>query len=114
MAFTADTVTDLPYEKEDCPSVKHQEFNSNRNFFQPELRLAKFVPLGYSPSRCINLDGRPMMYAVMLFTGAGILFFGYDAAVMSQVNTNKNYLKLIGADAGTTADSALIGGIIGV
>ena len=54
------------------------------------------------------------MYAVMLLAGAGILFFGYDAAVMSQVNTNENYLKLMGADGGTTADSALIGGIVSV
>ncbi|KAI1288685.1 low-affinity glucose transporter HXT3 [Xylaria venustula] len=55
-----------------------------------------------------------MIYAVMFLAGAGILFFGYDAAVMSQVNTNENYIKLMGADGGTTADSALNGGIVSV
>ncbi|GAB7348464.1 hypothetical protein MBLNU459_g6879t1 [Dothideomycetes sp. NU459] len=42
------------------------------------------------------------------------MFFGYDASVMSQVNTNPNYLRLMGADSGSDRDSAAIGGIVSV
>ena len=33
---------------------------------------------------------------------------------MSQVNTNKNYLRLMGAASGSDRDSAAVGGIVSV
>ncbi|KAI9693489.1 MAG: hypothetical protein M1820_009225 [Bogoriella megaspora] len=42
------------------------------------------------------------------------MFFGYDASVMSQVNTNPNYLKLMGAASSSSRDSAAVGGIVSV
>lgn len=55
-----------------------------------------------------------MMYAVLALAGCAIMFFGYDASVMSQVNTNQDYLRLMGAAGGTSRDSAAIGGIVSV
>jgi MFS family permease len=58
-----------------------------------------------------------MMYAVLLLAGMSILFFGYDASVMSQVNTNQNYLDLMGlpnATKGSNGDPAAVGGLISV
>jgi MFS family permease len=58
-----------------------------------------------------------MMYLVLLFAGVCILFFGYDASVMSQVNTNQNYLNLMGApnaQKGSSRDAALVGGLVSV
>ena len=57
------------------------------------------------------------MYLVLCLAGVSILFFGYDASVMSQVNTNQNYLDLMGApDAqkGNSRDAALVGGLVSV
>jgi MFS family permease len=42
------------------------------------------------------------------------MFFGYDASVMSQVNTNPDYLTKMGTNGGTARDSAAIGGIVSV
>lgn len=55
-----------------------------------------------------------MMYAILALAGCAIMFFGYDASVMSQVNTNADYLRLMGADSGSDRDSAAIGGIVSV
>jgi hypothetical protein len=38
--------------------------------------------------------------------------FGYDASVMSLVNTNEDYLHLMGAASGSKRDSAAIGGLV--
>ena len=54
------------------------------------------------------------MYAILFLAGISIMFFGYDASVMSQVNTNPNYLKLMGAAGGSDRDSATVGGIVSV
>lgn len=57
------------------------------------------------------------MYAVLLLAGISILFFGYDASVMSQVNTNQNYLDLMGipnATKGNNSDAAAVGGLVSV
>jgi MFS family permease len=58
-----------------------------------------------------------MMYLVLLLAGVSILFFGYDASVMSQVNTNQNYLELMGvpnATKGSNGDAAAVGGLVSV
>jgi hypothetical protein len=52
------------------------------------------------------------MYAILSLAGCAIMFFGYDASVMSLVNTNKNYLYLMGAASGSKRDSAAIGGLV--
>lgn len=82
-----------------------------------ESRLAKYIPGGYSPKRCLKYRGRPMMYLVLLFAGVSILFFGYDASVMSQVNTNQDYLDLMGASnalKGNSGQAALVGGLVSI
>jgi hypothetical protein len=79
-----------------------------------ESWIAKYIPGGYSESRCLKLRGRPMLYAILAIAGTAILFFGYDASVMSQVNTNPDYLRLMGANHGTDRDSAAVGGIVSV
>ncbi|KAK5134118.1 hypothetical protein LTR08_006893 [Meristemomyces frigidus] len=84
------------------------------NVYQPESRLAKYIPGGYAPSRCLPLKGRKMMYAVLALAGTAITFFGYDASVMSQVNTNPDYLRLMGTNSGSTRDAAAVGGIVSV
>jgi len=84
------------------------------NIYEPESRLSNYIPGGYSPSRCLSLEGRSMMYAVLALAGTCILFFGYDASVMSQVNTNANYLRLMGADSGSNRDAAAVGGIVSI
>jgi MFS family permease len=84
---------------------------------QPESSLSRWIPGGYSATRCLRLRGAPMMYAVLLLAGVSIMFFGYDASVMAQVNTNQNYLDLMGAPAaqtGSSRDAALVGGIVSV
>jgi len=55
-----------------------------------------------------------MMYAILALAGTAIMFFGYDASVMSQVNTNSDYLRLMGAAGGTSRDSAAVGGIVSI
>ena len=55
-----------------------------------------------------------MLYAILALSGTAIMFFGYDASVMSQVNTNPDYLAKMGTNHGTSRDSAAIGGIVSV
>jgi len=52
------------------------------------------------------------MYAILSLAGCAIMFFGYDASVMSLVNTNQDYLHLMGAASGSKRDSAAIGGLV--
>ena len=54
------------------------------------------------------------MYAILVLAGCAIMFFGYDASVMSLVNTNPDYLALMGAAGGSNRDSAAVGGIVSV
>ncbi|KAF2771640.1 general substrate transporter [Teratosphaeria nubilosa] len=61
--------------------------------FNNASRLARYIPGGYSPTRCLALTGRSMMYAV---------------------NTNPNYLRLMGVDSGSNRDAAAVGGIVSV
>ncbi|KAI1608930.1 MFS monosaccharide transporter [Exophiala viscosa] len=82
------------------------------SYYQPEPSWAKHVPGGYSPSRCMKLRGRPMIWAIFAISGCAIMFFGYDTAVMSQVNTNNNYLRTIGLAGGSDRDAAGIGGMV--
>lgn len=53
-----------------------------------------------------------MMAAVLTLAGISIMFFGYDASVMSLVNTNPDYLRLMGTDTGSNRDAAAIGGLV--
>lgn len=77
-----------------------------------ESKYAAYIPGGYSPSRCIKLKGRRMMYAILALAGCSILFFGYDAGVMALVNVNSDYLQHMGAQGGTARDSAAVGGLV--
>lgn len=53
-----------------------------------------------------------MAYAIFLFAGCAIFFFGYDTAVMSQVNTNEGYMQRMGVAGGSGRDAAAIGGLL--
>ena len=53
-----------------------------------------------------------MVFAIYAFAGCAIMFFGYDTAVMSQVNTNDDYLRVMGLYGGTDRDAAGIGGMV--
>lgn len=53
-----------------------------------------------------------MVYAVFAYAGCAIMFFGYDTAVMSQVNINQDYLHVMGVAGGTDRDAAAIGGLV--
>ena len=96
---------------------KHLERKDVPFAYRPESRFSHYIPGGYSQSRCLKLRGRPMMYAVLLLAGLSIMFFGYDASVMSQINTNQNYLDLMGlpnALSGNNGDAAGVGGLVSV
>lgn len=84
------------------------------DLIQHESTFARYIPGGYSKSRCMRMRGKPMMAAVLLLAGTAILFFGYDASVMAQVNSNKDYLHLMGLEEGNSADAAFIGGIVSI
>ncbi|KAM5461113.1 hypothetical protein MferCBS49748_007384 [Microsporum ferrugineum] len=60
----------------------------------------------------MKLSGLPMVYAVFAYAGCAIMFFGYDTAVMSQVNINQDYLHVMGVAGGTDRDAAAIGGLV--
>lgn len=53
-----------------------------------------------------------MLLAIYAFAGSAIMFFGYDNAVMSQVNTNNNYLQTMGFLGGTARDNVALGGMV--
>ncbi|KAJ5088889.1 hypothetical protein N7456_012505 [Penicillium angulare] len=78
-------------------AIDHEEgdFIPDRSMFRPEPPFAKYIPGGYSPARC-----------------CAILFFGYDTAVMSQVNDNDDYLNTMGVAGGSDRDAAAIGGLV--
>lgn len=60
----------------------------------------------------MKLSGMPMVYAIYAYAGCAIMFFGYDTAVMSQVNINPDYLQTMGVAGGTDRDAAAIGGLV--
>jgi MFS family permease len=53
-----------------------------------------------------------MVYSILALAGISIMFFGYEASVMSQVNSNPDYLRLMGADSGSGRDAAAVGGLV--
>lgn len=77
-----------------------------------EAPWASYIAGGFSPSRCMKLRGRAMTYAIFLFSGCGILFFGYDTSVMSQVNNNLDYQQEMGIAGGGGRNAAAIGGLV--
>ncbi|KAJ5114289.1 low-affinity glucose transporter HXT3 [Penicillium alfredii] len=65
---------------------------------------------GFSPSRCLKIQGRAMTYPIFGFAGCAITFFGYDTAVMSQVN--EDYMLRMGVTSGCGRNAAAIGGLV--
>lgn len=53
-----------------------------------------------------------MINSILLLAGISIMFFGYDSSCMSQVNTNSDYLRLMGTNSGSARDSAAVGGLV--
>ncbi|KAK5065318.1 hypothetical protein LTR84_001156 [Exophiala bonariae] len=82
------------------------------HYIQAEPAWAKYIPGGYSKSRCLKSSGKPMVASILVLAGTCLLFFGYDAAVMSLVNINPDYLQHMDSAGGTNRDAARIGGIV--
>jgi hypothetical protein len=55
-----------------------------------------------------------MLSAILALAGGCVLFFGYDAAVMSLANINPDYLKHMDSDHGTNDDAARVGGLVSI
>jgi len=53
-----------------------------------------------------------MVSSILALAGTCLLFFGYDAAVMSLVNINPDYLKHMDSASGSDRDAARVGGIV--
>ncbi len=60
----------------------------------------------------MRLSGLPLLSAILALAGLCILFFGYDAAVMSLVNINPDYLGKMDSNHGTNNDAARVGGLV--
>ncbi|KAI9821106.1 MAG: hypothetical protein M1827_003840 [Pycnora praestabilis] len=72
---------------------------------------------GYDQSRMLKFKSPNTMYkAINLFAGVAIMFYGYDQGVMSQVNLNPDYQKLMGISPvmGNSRNVAAEGGIVSV
>ncbi|KIK40141.1 hypothetical protein CY34DRAFT_807508 [Suillus luteus UH-Slu-Lm8-n1] len=82
----------------------------------PEWWMSKYLP-SYSAARMFRFNN-PNSYnwANNLLAGLAILFYGYDQGVMSQVNLNEDYLKLMGIypTTGNSRNLAALGGIVSV
>ncbi|KAK9310983.1 general substrate transporter [Lipomyces starkeyi] len=99
--------------KQDVAIVEtYSQANADADIFRSEPAFAKYIPGGFSPSRCMRLSGMSMSYAIFAFAGCAITFFGYDTAVMSQVNNNRDYQQRMGVSGGTNRDAAAIGGLV--
>jgi hypothetical protein len=53
-----------------------------------------------------------MIAAVLSFAGAGLMFYGYDQACMSEVNINPDYLRVMNADPATNTGEGRLGGLV--
>lgn len=53
-----------------------------------------------------------MVSCILGLAGTCLLFFGYDAAVMSLVNINPDYLQHMDSAGDTNRDAARVGGIV--
>ncbi|MCJ1476217.1 hypothetical protein MMC13_004883 [Lambiella insularis] len=85
--------------------------------FPEPWKYGKFFPGGYSQKRMLKFKNpKSMYYAINLFAGVAIMFYGYDQGVMSQVNLNPNYQTLMGINpvTGNSRNVAAEGGIVSV
>ncbi|OQU97516.1 hypothetical protein CLAIMM_03441 [Cladophialophora immunda] len=100
-------------DKVECESWEVQpNVVVTEQYIQAEPTWAKYIPGGYSRSRCLKLSGMPMVACILGLAGTCLLFFGYDAAVMSLVNINPDYLEHMDSAGGTDRDAARVGGIV--
>ncbi|KAL4942310.1 hypothetical protein BDV06DRAFT_211969 [Aspergillus oleicola] len=80
-------------------------------------RFERWIPGGYSASRMMRFKSPQTMYRVInLFAGIAICFYGYDQGVMSLVNLNEDYQRLMGIYPleGSSRNTAAEGGIVAV
>lgn len=76
-----------------------------------------WIPGGYKQSRMLRFRNPSTMYKMVnLFAGIAICFYGYDQGVMSLVNQNPDYQKLMGIYPlkGSSRNTAAEGGIVAV
>ncbi|KAG2037042.1 hypothetical protein BDR03DRAFT_864791 [Suillus americanus] len=82
----------------------------------PQWWMSKYLP-SYSARRMFKFNNaNSYNWANNLLAGLAILFYGYDQGVMSQVNLNEDYLKLMGIypTMGNSRNLAALGGIVSV
>ncbi|KAK5806824.1 hypothetical protein VI817_001082 [Penicillium citrinum] len=88
-------------------------------------RFENWIPGGYSQSRMLKCKNpSTMCKTINLFAGIAICFYGYDQGVMSMVNLNPDYQKLMGIYPlagksislmqGSSRNTAAEGGIVAV
>ncbi|KAJ6156648.1 hypothetical protein N7497_005533 [Penicillium chrysogenum] len=90
------TVQDKSEKGDICKDVLLDAEYSHLNHPEP-WRFEHWIPGGYSQSRMIRFKNPSTTYkAINFFAGTAICFYGYDQGVMSMVNLNHDYQKLMG------------------
>ncbi|KAG1813792.1 hypothetical protein EV424DRAFT_1415628 [Suillus variegatus] len=106
-----------PYTSREMQNNSEQRSLSVENVpVTPEWWMSKYLP-SYSATRMFKFrNPNSYNWANNLFAGLAILFYGYDQGVMSQVNLNEDYLKLMGIypTTGNSRNLAALGGIVSV
>ncbi|KAL9122578.1 MAG: hypothetical protein Q9187_000861, partial [Circinaria calcarea] len=89
---------------------------SNVKYPEP-WKYEKWFLGGYGQKRMLKFKKpKTMYYAINLFAGVAIMFYGYDQGVMSLVNLNPDYQKRMGIfpTDGNPRNVAALGGIVSV
>ncbi|KZN93729.1 Sugar transporter [Penicillium chrysogenum] len=110
------TVRDKSEKGDICKDVLLDAEYSHINHPEP-WRFEHWIPGGYSQSRMIRFKNPSTTYkAINFFAGTAICFYGYDQGVMSMVNLNRDYQKLMGIYPlkGSSRNTAAEGGIVAV
>ncbi|KAJ5295707.1 hypothetical protein N7508_010528 [Penicillium antarcticum] len=127
----ADASTDHVEEISDGPQTtvrdKSEKIDDSKNVLpdaeyshikNPEpWRYEHWIPGGYSQSRMLRFKNPSTMYkAINFFACVAICFYGYDQGVMSMVNFNHDYQKLMGIypPEGSSRTTTAEGGIVAV
>ncbi|OQD90879.1 hypothetical protein PENANT_c001G10884 [Penicillium antarcticum] len=110
------TVRDKSEKIDDSKNVLPDAEYSHIKYPEP-WRYEHWIPGGYSQSRMLRFKNPSTMYkAINFFACVAICFYGYDQGVMSMVNFNHDYQKLMGIypPEGSSRTTTAEGGIVAV
>lgn len=102
---------------EQTPSPSRSDPGSGPDPNREPWPFESWIPGGYKQSRMLRFQNPSTMYKMInLFAGIAICFYGYDQGVMSLVNQNSDYQKLMGIYPleGSSRNTAAEGGIVAV